>query len=132
MKKANYIAAVIVTIFMFEGLAYGGKGKHPRNIDGNDWTGFSKSYKMGFVSGFYAIHDILMRKSKEINDFIDYVLPDLCPEKFKSQKEELLWLRFKFRFPVEWRTLNWTKLPHSRYAVVLRCFSRITEIEILR
>ena len=101
MKKANSIAMVIVALLMAWGSAYCSEEKHARNMDGNDWTGFSKSYKMGFVLGFFAIHDILMRKAKEINDFIDQVLPDLCPEKFQSRKEQLLWLQFKFRFPVE-------------------------------
>ena len=42
-----------------------------------------------------------MRRARETNDFIDYVLPNLCPEKFESQREKLILLRFKFQFPVE-------------------------------
>lgn len=101
MKKGKRIAVLIVSALVFGGLAYGGEEKYPRNLDGNDWARFSKSYKMGFVSGFHAIHDILMRRARETNDFIDYVLPQLCPEKFQSQKQKLLWLQFKFHFPVD-------------------------------
>jgi hypothetical protein len=101
MKKGNRIAVIIVAVLIFGGLAYGGKGKYPRNLDGNDWARFSQSHKIGFLSGFYAIHDISMRKAKEINNFIDYILPQLCPEKFESEKQTLLWLQFKFHFPVE-------------------------------
>ena len=101
MKKKNGIVVLIVSVLMFGGLAYAGEEKHARNMDGSDWTRFSQSQKMGFVFGFSAIHDILMRRARETNDFIDYVLPNLCPEKFESQREELILLRFKFPFPVE-------------------------------
>ena len=101
MKKKNGIVVLIVSVLMSGGLAYGAEEKHARNMDGSDWTRFSQSQKMGFVLGFSAIHDILMRRARETNDFIDYVLPQLCPEKFQSQKQKLLWLQFKFHFPVE-------------------------------
>lgn len=101
MKKGKGIVVLIVSVLMFGGLAYAGEEKHARNMDGSDWTRFSQSQKTGFVLGFSAIQDILMRRARETNDFIDYVLPNLCPEKFESQREKLIWLRFKFHFPVE-------------------------------
>ena len=108
MKKKNGIAALIVFVLMFGGLAYTGEEKHARNMDGSDWTRFFQSQKTGFVLGFSAIQDILMRRARETNDFIDYVLPNLCPEKFESQREKLIGLRFKFHFPVEEFELNET------------------------
>ena len=110
MKKKNGIVVLIVSVLMFGGLAYAGEEKHARNMDGSDWTRFSQSQKMGFVFGFSAIQDILMRRARETNDFIDYVLPNLCPEKFESQREELILLRFKFPFPVEEFELDETAL----------------------
>ena len=81
-------------------------------MDGSDWTRFFQSQKTGFVLGFSAIQDILMRRARKTNDFIDYVLPNLCPEKFESQREKLNWLRFKFHFPVEEFELDETTPGH--------------------
>lgn len=92
---------LIVAAFAHCAPANGGKDKHPRNMDGTDWIRFSQAEKMGFILGFSAIHDIVMRRARETNDFIDYVFPNLCPEKFESQREKLLLLQLRYRFPVD-------------------------------
>jgi len=101
MKWGQFFAVLIVSILVNWAPAYGGKDKPARNMDGADWTRFSRPEKMGFILGFSAIHDIFMRRARETNDFIDYVLPNLCPEKFESQREQLLLLQFRCHFPVE-------------------------------
>jgi hypothetical protein len=101
MKKGMFIMVLIVVAFAIWAPTYGGKDKHPRNMDGTDWTRFSQAEKMGFILGFSAIHDIVMRRARETNDFIDYVLPNLCPEEFESQREKLLLLQLRCRFPVD-------------------------------
>ena len=37
MKKKNGIAALIVAVLMFGGMAYAGEEKHARYMDGSDW-----------------------------------------------------------------------------------------------
>lgn len=101
MKWGQFVSVLIGSILVMWAPANGDKEKPTRNMDGADWTCFSTAEKRGFIIGFSAIQDIFMRRARETNDFINYVFPNLCPEKFESQGEQLLLLQFRCHFPVD-------------------------------
>ena len=101
MKWGQFFAVLIVSILVNWAPAYGDKDKHARNMDGADWICFSRAEKMGFVLGFSAIQDIFMRRARETNDFIDYVLPETCTKLIRYWAQALCFKPLPGLSPIE-------------------------------